>query len=78
MHGRHSFQLLHSHGHKVELTLGFVAITVNLQCCINTTVTGATSIMVTVTVRTRAYEGNSIKRIPVQTNVVCKKELGKA
>ena len=43
-----------------------------------TTMTGATSIMVMVNVGTRVYEVNSLKSIPVQTRLVCKKELAKA
>ena len=43
-----------------------------------TTTTGSTSIMVMVNVGTRVYEVNSLKNIPVQTRLVCKKELAKA
>ena len=78
MSDNHPFKLLHAHGHKVELTLCSVAITVSLPCCINTTMTGATSIMVTVTVETRVYVGNSLKSILVQTPLVCEKEMVKA
>ena len=45
---------------------------------LNITVTGATSIMVTVTVETRVYVGNSLKSILVQTRLVCEKEMVKA